>query len=85
MILRGKTETLSERVARRERECAEHAKPYLEWHPYFAWLPVPVGKDKYAWLVFLERRYDWASSTFKGTFYGAKYRIPNSNEFGEEQ
>ena len=30
-----------------------------DWHPWFAWFPVKIGSERYAWLEIVQRRGTW--------------------------
>jgi hypothetical protein len=33
-----------------------------KWHKWFAWYPVKIDRARYAWLVYVERKYTWVVS-----------------------
>lgn len=76
MQIKSYNESLHERVDRYRREADAANAPYYKWHRVFAWLPVPVGKDKRVWLEWVERRYTWGSSVNPGVVYDPEYRLP---------
>ncbi len=76
MIFKSKTETLSERVDRYERECKPFHDYYQNWHKWFAWYPVPIDTERKVWLQTVERRYTWGSRVNE-IVYDPVYRLLN--------
>lgn len=62
------TECRSERVARWKREVKPFHEHYQNWHPWFAWFPVPVSSSHKAWLEWVERKFTWGSSVSKAVY-----------------